>query len=456
MRINTFVEKIRSFLNSPLFLGTVAILAFLTWLLPTPFYWIPATLYLLLGFLPLFGKDGRSYLLLFLGNMFLEHDKVSFSSLPFVSIVVGAALLLSLVIYLILHRPVMRLTPIFWSLLLLSLVFFSSYLYVAFREGNADIRSILYLLAFIYFLVIYLLLCSVIGNEETLPYYSTGVVFFSLIISFEVFIGILVNSGLGLATPSFSIGWSYTRETASTLLLLSLPFYSILIHEKKPYYFLLELFPIAAILLLSTNSGLSTFILFVIPLTILTLQNYGKYSNYFTLFILFGFAGLFGLLMGVNHDFNFRVGEAFGSLLYFGTRDTLRRQITSDSISAFLSNPILGSSITTFVQNDGTLRFSFNTVLSTMVMGGSIGLAAYVLYEVILYLDFAKKKNPAKWLFLLFILMVEVIGVIDNTIYNLTIYLFFLTSLCCFEMTSRPEDLQIHEDYFLRPQNKEE
>lgn len=448
MKINTLLDSIREYLNSLSFLVTVALLSFFTWLIPSPYLWITATLYLLLGFLPLVAKDGRSYLPLFLGDLILSHDNVSFSSMPTASIVVGAFLFLSLILYIILHKPKMRATFLFYTLLALGLVFFVSYVYVSINLGGASPYGILYILCLIYFLVIYLLLCSVIGKEETLPYYAEGVITLSVAISLEVFIGILTTRGFGLADDTFTLGWSYTRETASTLLVLSLPFYSLLIREKNLLWFLPEVFPLAAIILLSTDSGLCALLLFIIPLAILTLNNYGRSSSYLILFILFGLGALFGLLMGTDSVFNSRITSAFKVFAFVPEEGSLREQAYQSAIAGFITNPILGPSINMFVQDNGTLAFSFNTYLSTLGMGGSLGLGAYLLYEVSLYFEFAKKKTPGKWIFFLFLLMFEFIGLVDNTIYNLAIFLFYLTSICCFEMTSRPEDVQIHEDYF--------
>lgn len=447
MRVNTFVEGLKNYLNSLGYLITVAALAFFAWVLPGDYTWIACSLYILLGFLPLLAPDGRSYFPLFLGSMLLSSEDVSFNSLPVNSMVVFGFLLVSLFIYIGVHQPHMRVTSTFICLIIMASVLFFSYIYNAVAAGQGKSGGILYLLCLILFIVVYLLLASVIGTEQTLPYYASGIGCLAITIALEVYIRSAL-SGFGLVSETFSLGWSYTPETASTLLTLSLPFFAMLVYDKQPFWLFPFAFVFAAILLLSTDSGLLTVILFFIPMTILTFRKSGRLAPYFILFLCVGVFGLVGILMTTNADFSARILSAIRNLNVFPGSTSERKSIYDEALANFVTNPVIGSSIISFVNENGTLTFASNTLLSTAVMGGSLGVAALVLTEASVYITFARKKIPEKWIFFLFLLSAEFIGLIDNTYYNLVVALFLLLSFACFEMTSRPEDVRVHQDYF--------
>ena len=134
--------------------------------------------------------------------------------------------------------------------------------------------------------------------------------------------------------------------------------------------------------------------------------------------------------------------------MLFGDSSSFRQQLFDSAASSIKSNPIIGRSIISLANDNGTVTLTKNTILSTMVLGGVFALIAFIVYEIKLYMLCLKKESQDKWLFFLMLLFVEIIGIIDNTIYNLYILIFILTVLSCYQMSNRQLDIIVHSDYY--------
>lgn len=446
MSFQTLKEGIARFVNSIAYIGILAFLSFLCWVVKGNWIWCFLPIYALLCFLPLFCEDGRGYLPLVLFPIFITNTNIHFKGgIPIGMVFAIAIFVFSLGLFLLIKRPKMITGSIFFSLLALYCVFLFSFFYSTIRYGKTGRVGILYLIAMFLLLCIYALMNSALGKKETIPYFSEAMVCFSLAASTEVFVAILKESALGLASINFTLGWSYTRETVSSILTLSLPFFSVLISKKKPIWLVPELFVLTAIFLLSTDSSLLSLLFFAIPNIILTLKDYSRSYPYYVMLCLLVIGSTFGILMGISETFSLRIAKAVSRLNFF-SEDSLI--YFKPAIDSFLKNPLLGQSISSIVRADGTILLPNNTILSVLQLGGSIGFICFLAYEISLYVVISRKDTKQKWLFLLFCLNVELIGLIDNTIFNIAILLIALMTFSVYQQSNRLDEVQIHDDYF--------
>ena len=285
-----------------------------------------------------------------------------------------------------------------------------------------------------------------------MPYFAYTVALFGIVIALETFTKLILTHGFHFAKDDFTLGWAYTKETVSTFLVLTVPFYCILISKKKGYWFIPLALVIITLIFLSTDSGLLSLIFFSVPLVILTLRDYGRAFPYYTLMVLLAIGMTIGILMGVNADFNARVVKAVTKLNLFDQESNI------DIIKGwnlFTTNIVIGPSITSITHDNGTILLASNTFISTLILGGLVGFGAYILMEVIQYVTLFRKKAKEKWIILIFLLMINFIGWLNNTIYNLAILLFIFLTLSVYQQSNRPDDVVIHEDFYLSF-NKEE
>lgn len=446
MKTNSLKELLHSYLYSIYFPLTIALLAYLTWVTPSAYSWPFILLYFAFSFLPLIGDDGRGYLpLIFYCIIIVNKDIHFIGGIPFTLIFSMIVICVSLIIFIIIKKYSMITEVLFFLFLALFMVFLISYFVSIFNDGITNRTGILYLLTFLFMLIIYSLLRSVLGREETMKYLANTIVCFSVAVSCQIFTEMLRTGSYLFASASFTLGWSYTKDTASTFLLLTLPFQCMFIKDKKYLYIIPIIITLLSIIYLSNSSGLTTLLIFAIPLVILTLKNYGKAFPYLTTFVLMVFLSTIGILFGLNQTFSDRVITSLNSF------NLLNNDVQSKFIpywNSFIEKPIIGSSITSFIKDDGTATLASNTILSTLNMGGIIGLVIFLLIEIFQYKIIITKKNEDKWLILVFLLMIELVGIINNTIYNIAILAFYFATLAVFQQTNRPDDVIMHDEFF--------
>lgn len=447
MQLNLLIERIRAFIDSFLFLVAVGVLALLIWVIPNDLAWLPAIAYSLIAFLPIVCKDGRAYMPLMLFAIIVCSKPISFNSIPSYLYLLLTSILVSEIVYIIIQKPKFTKGDILVPFAVLFVVFLISYFYNSIRNNYASSEGILYLLFLFLALLLYVVFSTVLGRGETINYFCKTYAFLAIFIGVEILI-YQANNGFGFIGDELNLGWSYTSKTASTLLCLSLPFFSILLSKKQFLYIIGEIFTIYNIIILSTDSGLLCLILGIIPLILLTFKTYGKYYPYISLAFIVVIGTTFALLLAFNEQFNNRVLTAIQSLNVFDNSIANRVEMYDNSIQSFLSNPVIGTSISSLITDTGTVLFASNTILSTMVLGGSFGLVAYVLLEIKIYYCCFKKQTSDKYLFFIFLLLFEIIGLIDNTLFNIVILLLFLTANSCYQMSNRHDDTLVHDEYF--------
>ncbi len=447
MKINTVIDYIERYVSSIFYPLTLAVLSFLIWILPGIGSVIFAVVFSLLSFLPLFTKCGKAYTALFLFPIICQSEDISLTSISPHIILIGCCIFVSLVLFLIIHRMEFIRGDMLIPLALLLLSFFISYFYASIINQAFNKSSLLFLSIMTVQLLLYSLLCTILGKGDSFPYLCKSIVLFSITISMEIFTFFFRN-GFEIAPKDFSLGWSYTVQSASSLLCLTLPFYGILIYSKKWYWIIGELFILASIFLLSTDSALLSLLFAFIPLILLSFRSYGKYYSYISLIMIFGIGTVLVSLLITNKFFSRRLLDALTSLNLFHEPEGPRKDQFEFALSCFKSNPYVGTSISSFVTDSHTLNFAGNTILSVLAMSGCFGLIFYLFFEIKLYVLSMKKKTPDKWIFLVFLLLFEMIGQVDNTLFNIGILQLLLVSLSTYEMTNRPEDVVVHDEFY--------
>lgn len=352
MRTHSLKELLHSYLYSFYFPLTIALLAYFTWLTPFSYSWPLVLLYCAFSFLPLIGEDGRGYLpLIFYCIIIVNKDIHFIGGIPFTLIFSMIFLCISLIIFIVIKKYEMITEILFFLFLSLFLVFLISYFVSIFNNGISNRTGILYLLTFFFLLIIYSLLRSVLGREETMKYLCNTIVWFALIVSLQVFTEMIRTTSFSFASDSFSLGWSYTKDTVSTFLLLTLPFQCMLIRERKFFYAVSIVITIISILYLSNSSGLTTLLFFAIPLVILSLKDLGKASPYLIIFSLIALLATISILFGFNQTFSERV---ILSLKSFNLFDNEVQNRFSPYWNSFIDKPIFGPSIINFIETNGT------------------------------------------------------------------------------------------------------
>ena len=414
MTFYVFLTGLRKYVSSFFFLLTLAFLSFLIWFLPAPYLWVPASLFLCCCFLPLLAFDGRAYIPLIFFLAVSDREPIGIDRIPPYLFAAGGCI-------------------------------FLSYLINAVRVQQAEGTGILFLVFFFVFLLLYIFFNTVLNREDTNLYFACNVAVLAVLISLQVFLDFAFNERT-IGDSSFNLGWSYTSQTASTLLSLSLPFFTMLIARKKYLAIPFELFVLSAIVVLSVDSSLLVVLFFLLPLLLLGFRSYVKAFPYLALSFVVVLGLLFVFLLVYVPQFQSRVLLALSSLNLGNTRPDYRQDLFETAIAGFLKYPAFGASISSMVSPSGVVILSSNTVLSTLSMGGSVGLLFFALYEFWLYFTSAKKASDARWLFLLFLLEVDFIGLIDNTIYNLLVFLFLLLAYSCYQISDRQDDILVHDN----------
>ena len=235
---------------------------------------------------------------------------------------------------------------------------------------------------------------------------------------------------------------------ASSILVITLPFISFFFSKKKWWYLPILAILISAIYQLRTVSGILCTICIIIPLIFFTFKNY-KYCPYYIIFSIFVFGIALSILFFVNDTF---VDVMISSLRYLST--FLKGEIPAHQlgIELFLKQPVFGPSINALSNilgvDEGYIRLLDNTVVTTLVMGGSFGLAFYFFHLVNIFTLAFKKKNPYQLFFLIFLLAVELIVLVDNTIYNLFFNFIYLFIMAAYESSTRIPDVFIEQKFF--------
>ena len=442
-----FRNKIISLNESFLFPLILAILSFCIWIVPSPYNIAFGVLYCILAFVPLFTKEGKSYLPLLLFLIPASSIEITISSIPLLSYFLLGSIFLSMIIKIIIYKMPLRKGELSLPLLGITVVYLISFIFnIIINKDSSSTIVVLYLVGLLFLILLYAFLSTTLGQSEMMSYLSKCIVILTYIILSELLTFILKNDFSAL--KNVSLGWAKSNEI-STILCLSTPFFAIIISNKKEWYYIFTLIPIlAAIVVLVVDSGILFLLAILVPLLLITYKSYGKIYPYISLVVVASFAISFALLLVFNEVFTNQIFDVFRNL-FFVDGSNIRTHIDSyNMIQLFTSNLALGSSISSIYIN-GELVFASNTIISTMVLGGIVGLVFYLLYEIRLYLVWFRKKADIKYIFLMFLIGIEVIGIVDDIIYSFINLLFILICNSCYQNSSRPDDVIIHNDFFL-------
>lgn len=435
----------KKYVDSIFFPITLGIISLIGWVLN---FNIPsAIISAILCFLPLFGKDGRGYLSLVLLVPAMVYNPISFNNIDLGLFIFACTIVISLTLFIIIRRPKFRFGRIAISLIPLYAIFVIS-LIIQFSFGTPIYKESLYFLLGLFFILLfYLIFVPILYGDNVFEYFSKSLIILATLISLQVFIfyGRIGYENVG---TTINIGWIQSSTMASSILVITLPFISFFFSKKKWWYLPILAILISAIYQLRTVSGILCTICIIIPLIFFTFKKY-KYCPYYIIFSIFVFGIALSILFFVNDTF---VDVMISSLRYLST--FLKGEIPAHQlgIELFLKQPVFGPSINALSNilgvDKGYIRLLDNTVVTTLVMGGSFGLAFYFFHLVNIFTLAFKKKNPYQLFFLIFLLAVELIGLVDNTIYNLFFNFIYLFIMAAYESSTRIPDVFIEQKFF--------
>lgn len=454
------MRYLRRYVDSIFFPLTLGLLALIGWTATyftgdQSFYWAPAAIFSVLAFAPLLGRDGRGYLALIILLAPIVSSPLSFANIEPAMIVMTASTVVSVVAFLLIRRPAFHLGRLFYPIMLLLLIFAASALFDLTRGGELHRESFWFLAGMVSIFLLYLLIVPMIYEDRVFDYLSGVLAVFAGVLAVEIFC-FLGRSDSQLVS-GIKLGWAQSSTMASTLLVCSLPFSCMMIKEPgwpgKLYLLPLAL-ALAGIFLLKTVSGLLATILILIPLIFLVFRSY-RYYPYLVIAALVGLIGSTALLFVFDENYFNLMLDSLAYLRSFFSGSIAEHRL---GIEMFVQAPIVGPSINSlydlFGSGKGYIRLLDNTVVTTLVMGGSLGLAAYAAHMVNLYALVFQRRNPNRYFFLLFLLISEVIGLIDNTLYNLMYMFIFFLTVASYENSSRRPQIVVRQKYFSNYANK--
>ena len=450
MKINAtfFRNKIISLNDSIFYPILLALFSFCIWLVPSPYNIIFGVLYCLFAFVPLIDKEGRNYLPLLLFLIPASSKEINVSSIPLLSFFIIGSILLSMVLKIIIYKMPLRRGDLSLPLLGTVIIFLISFIFnIISRNDSSSTIAVLYIVGFLLLILVYVFLSTILGQSNMMMFLSKCIIMLSYVIILELLVYLIRNNFASL--ENVALGWSQSNGI-STILCFSIPFYAIIINNRKYWYYIFLLIPILfSIVILVVDSGILFLITLLIPLLLITYKSYGKIYPYISLFIVASFVISFAVLLVFNEVFTNQIFDVFRNISFTPNSNIRIHFDDYKMIDLFTSNIVLGSSISSIYIGEDFI-FANNTIVSTLVLGGIVGLVFYLIYELDLYIIWARKKADIKYIFLMFLLAVEVIGIIDNVIYNFMNMLFILTCNACYHNSSRPDDVPIHNDFFVR------
>lgn len=447
---------IRNYTDSIIFPLSLGFLTLLGWVITfytnnQNFYWPSAILISLLAFAPLFGRDGRGYLALIILVASLISHKLNFSTIQPAFIVMISSIFLSVIIFLIVRKPQFHLGRLFFPIIGMLIIFSLSLIFDLAQGHELHRESLWFLLGMYGILILYLFIVPMLFEENAFDYLAKVVVILGTVLAIEIFCYLISTHFPLLKGEDIQLGWVQSSTMASTLLVIAIPFTCMFFKEKKIQnivYVIPLIAIVVSIFFLKTVSGLLATILIAIPLVFMVFKPY-KYYPYLVISSLTILIGLSTLIFVLNDNY---FNTLLNSLTYL--RKFFDGAITEHQlgIEMFVQSPVLGPSINSlydlFGSGKGYIRLLDNTVITTLVMGGSLGLICYFVHEINLYILVFQRKNPKRYFFLLFLLTGEIIGLIDNTLFNLMYMFILFLAVATYENSSRKPTITLTQNYF--------
>ena len=446
MKFNSIKRKLTSFNESILYVIVLALLSFFIWFVPSPYNVIFGVLYCLTSFTPILVKHGKNYLPLFLFLIPMVSTNLEFNNIPHLFYFVLGSIFTSMVIKIVVYKIPFRKGDLSIPFLSLVIVFLISFVInIVLSSDNKSAAVVLYLVSLLILILSYVFISTTLGSDESMSYYSKCVMIFAYVIGLEILVYLIKNDFYGF--EELNLGWG-DNDLVSLILCYTVPFCAITLSDRKKWYYIFLLVPILiTIVLLSSTTGSIFLLTLLIPLFLITYKSYGKIYPYISLFAVASFTLSFSLLLVFSDVFSSRVFDAFRNFIFLDGSDIVKHITKYSILTSVSDNFIIGSSISSLYFNN-KLIFANNTILTTLVLGGVIGLVFYFIYEIYLYFVWFKKKSNFKYIFLIFLLTIELTGIISDSFYNLLSILFIFTSNACYQMSSRPDDVPIHNEFY--------
>lgn len=445
-KLRDIAEKIVSTWMYP---SLFALLSFVGWVtkMPWPFALVESAL----CFLPLLAPVGRAYMAPLLLVLPIISEDVSFQSIPPYMYVLLASYLVSIGLYIWMNKCPFKASKPSLAFLMLFFVFLISVIANIIQTGTYEPSAMFFVIGMILLLVVSLLNCSIMENhKDSFHYLAVCISILSVLISLEVYSYYIWNPN-DIFENNFFLGWSNAKAMVGTILVITLPFYGVLIYRKR-WESVTCIFALISTFMLATKSGLLALVLGFIPLVLLSFRSFGRSYQYISLGLCCLFVGTFALLLGYAENFRQPFIESIQSLNLMASADA---PLYSYGIDGFKSNPILGPSAQGLVGNVGGIETSQgmimplrDTVITTLYMGGILGLVSLGICKIAVYYSAIKRKSKDKWLFLFFLLITDFIGITDNTLFNLFFLTIYLLALAAFENASLYDKVKVKDRYY--------
>lgn len=425
------------------------ILSFFGWV--TKFAWPFAIAEAILCFLPLITMTGRAYHAPLIMFVPIISESISFSNIPVYCYIVLIAYVASLVAYIAINRCKFKTSFPFFAFLSLILIFLISCIISIVKTEQYVSSAVFFVIGMLLVLMVATLNCDVMEeHKDSFSYLSKCLAMLSILISLEIFSYYIWNPN-DLFAETFQLGWANTKSMVSTIMTLCLASYGTLIFHKK-IESITSIISLIGILLLANPSGLLTMIIGFIPLILISFRSYGKAYPYISLGLCCSFVAIFAILLGYVSGFRELFIESIKSL---NPSASINSQLYNYGIEGFKSNPLFGPSaqglVGTFAGSttlEGTITPLKNTLVTTLYMGGTIGLIAWIICEISVYSTCFLRKSQDKWVFLFMLLVSDFIGITDNSLFNLYFLGIYLLSISAFQNSFLYSKVKINDRYY--------
>lgn len=441
------MNKIEHFLQSKYYVALVVILSMVAFIARDSYQYINT--YIMVSFLVMLAlilslmKNTLYTLPLAFGLLYtynLQNPNLDTISSFNIIYVIVIFVLGGLIIHLIRFKPkfekgVLTLPYIIFAILYLIPMIYRPFTWTLFQ---LSFIGTIYLLVYQFYL----------STSKPLKDFSIYVLFgFSLLLLFEmsyqIGLGFFTNNidlpireriSLGMRASWFNgdFGWANINDAAIHItLLLGAQFYFVIRYKTRILFWVFPLLTGFAILLSASRGGyLSMFLSFIIYLT-LVLKNINK-AGLIRLFIVILIVGIssYFLLPIFEEAFDIAIQGGFDDLDSFTSS---RITLYNHALDIFRQYPLFGAGweAMTDIGNPNRIQVFHSTIFHALAVMGSFGLLGLIYYFYVSFKFLLTKKTLLKTLMFVGILVSQIHGLIDNTmfmlIYTLVTILIFVS-----------------------------
>lgn len=426
----------------------MAAMAFLCWYFPKSL--VPSIIFSVLAFLPLFGNEGRGYIISFLAIIPATSRRIGFNDVPISIFIMCLSVCLSLIIYIIIRRPRFRLGYLTMPWLAMAFVLLISFIYNVYvvKPEVINNNGLYYIFGFFLIIFIAVAVGSVTTGRDRLLSLAKAMTAIGFLITAETFTFFWKNPELLGGRGTLVLGWSSNPNVTAMFLSLTIAFFGILVYRRYWWYAFLFVPVALALMFTASRCGYLCLAISLVPLTLLSFRSYGKAYPYLSLLSLSVVALTVIVLFAYNAEWLQKIMEAFKEV---GFGQNGRETLYEYGIKQFKINPLVGTSVNALFIYKGSyndINLLHNTLITYMVSGGSCALACLAVYYFMAYYRVVLVKNPFKWHVLLFMAMVECIGAVDNGIVDPIFVFIVITAFNCLDDCKPEPSFKVKQNFF--------